>query len=223
MMLVSSETELTTAATDLLLTFLCIALAARLGRPGTADAGRVRLWRWVFGLTACGSALGAVAHAFALPPLPAALIWRPIYLALGLAVGLFLIGAVRDGFGPKRAARLLPWGLGAGCAALAATEFMRGEFIAFVVYEALAMLGALAIYAGLAWRRRRPGAGLIALAIMMNLAAAGVQATPVALTVGVRLDHNGVFHLVQMMALAVLWAGLARGMAPVQGVSTSMR
>ena len=46
--------------------------------------------------------------------------------------------------------------------------------------------------------------------IALNIAAAGIQAGGSArLNLGVPLDHNGIFHLVQMVAVVVLAAGVA--------------
>jgi hypothetical protein len=80
--------------------------------------------------------------------------------------------------------------------------------------EAVVMAGALAIYSYLAARHRLKGAGVVAMAILLNLMAAGVQANNVSFKIGVPFDHNGVFHLVQMFAVATLGMGLRMGMKP---------
>jgi hypothetical protein len=54
----------------------------------------------------------------------------------------------------------------------------------------------------------------VATAISLNLAAAAVQASSVSFEIFVPFDHNGVFHLVQMVALATLGLGLRLGTAP---------
>jgi hypothetical protein len=67
------------------------------------------------------------------------------------------------------------------------------------------------VYATLHFRRQLPGAGAIALAFAVSLAAGVVQAGGRArVDVGWPLDHNGIFHLIQLAGLAVLARGLRR-------------
>jgi len=82
--------------------------------------------------------------------------------------------------------------------------------VLFVVYEAVALASALGVYLWLASVRRLPGAGAIATGIALTLMAAAVQVSDVSLHVVVPFDHNGLFHLVQIVALLVLASGLRR-------------
>jgi len=53
--------------------------------------------------------------------------------------------------------------------------------------------------------------------VTLNLLAAGVQQSSVTLEfAGLPLDHNGVFHLVQLVAVVVLTVGVLRGLTPVK-------
>lgn len=133
---------------------------------------------------------------------------------LGLLVALFLVGAFLDWRGPAFAMRLVPWSLGLGVIFFGLTEFLNGAFIIFVIYEAAAMAGALAIYSFLATSHRLKGAGVVAAAITLNLMAAGVQASSASFKICVPFDHNGVFHLIQMFGVATLGLGLRIGMKP---------
>ena len=108
----------------------------------------------------------------------------------------------------------VPWGLGLGVIFFGLTEFLNGAFIIFVIYEATAMAGALAIYSFLAASSRLKGAGVVAAAIILNLMAAGVQASSASFKLFVPFDHNGVFHLVQMFGIAILGLGLRIGLKP---------
>jgi hypothetical protein len=167
----------------------------------------------VFGLLTVASVLGAVAHALAIGEGWRELLWRPLYLALGLVVALFAVGAVYDWKGRRVAMRLLPIALPVALGFFAVTQVVSGAFLVFVLYEAVAMLVALGIYGALAVRGRR-GAGLVTLGVLLSIVAAGLQATgTVRLHLVVPFDHNGVFHLVQIVALAALTAGLARTLA----------
>ena len=214
MAFVGSPTELTTSATDAALAIECVVIMTYLWRAPAGDRWRTGLWCWVFGLIAFSSLLGAVAHGLEMPDSVRETIWKPLYLSLGILVALFIVGAVFDWRGRAAAVRLVPWGIGAGAVFFGLTEFFGGAFIVFGVYEAAAMVTALAIYSFLAAMHRLKGAGVVAAAILLNLAAAGVQATDVSVRIVFPFDHNGVFHLVQMAGTAVLGLGLRTGREP---------
>jgi hypothetical protein len=206
-------TELTTAATDALIAVVALLCVALLNRYRSECRWRVRIWTWVFGLLALASVLGALAHGLDLALTVRTWLWRPLYLSLGLVVALFVVGAVGD-FTGKQAVRLalVPM-LGLALGFFVITQVATGSFLVFVVYEALAMLTALVMYLLLAVKRQLAGAGIIAAGILLNIAAAAVQAVDsISITIVVPFDHNGVFHLVQIVALTVLTAGLVRGM-----------
>lgn len=208
MLLDPSPTELTTAATDALLAALCVAGDRWLRQRLTAEPARAAAWSLVFRILAAASALGAVVHGLALAPAVREALWHPLYLLLGLVVAAFAVAAIHDLSGSV-AARRARWPLlGVGVAFYAATKLLGGAFLLFVLYEAAAMLWALGVYALLALRRRLPGAGIVAAGIVLNLVAAGVQASPLSLHVIVPLDHNGLFHVVQGVALVVLLRGI---------------
>lgn len=214
MALIASPTEITTSATDAVLAIECVVVLAYLLRSPAGDAWKIGLWCWVFGLLAFVSFLGAAAHGFEMPPALRAALWKPLYLSLGVLVGLFLVGAFFDWRGRVVAERLVPWSIGLGIIFFGLTEALNGQFIIFTLYEAAAMAGALLIYSLLAAKHRLKGAGVVATAILLNLVAAGVQASSLAFTIGVPFDHNGAFHLVQMVGIATLGLGLRMGMQP---------
>jgi hypothetical protein len=214
MAFVASPTELTTSVTDIVLALECAVVLACLRRAPAGDRWRTGIWSWVFGLLAFASSIGSLAHGFEMPPLSRAALWKPLNLSLGLLVALFVVGAVFDWRGRIAARRLVPWSIGLGAIFFVLTELRNGGFILFIVYEAAAMAGALAIYSFLAVTRRLRGAGVVATAIFLNLAAAAVQASSVSFKVLVPFDHNGVFHLVQMVGIATLGLGLRLGMKP---------
>jgi len=143
-----------------------------------------------------------------------AIVWSPLYLCLGLVVALFLVGAVYDAFGRGAARRLVPWAIGVGFAFYLLTRVVAGGFLLFLVYEAVAMVAALVLYGRLAINHRLAGAGAIAAGIGLNLLAGMVQASDITIRLVVLFDHNGVFHLVQVAALATLAYGLRLGLLP---------
>ena len=91
------------------------------------------------------------------------------------------------------------------------TRLTGGDFLAFVVFEAAALLLLAGRLPAARGGQGRPGAAAMAAALAVSLAAGAVQAADVGT---VRLlwdfDHNGLFHLVQLVGLALLVAGLRR-------------
>ena len=215
-------TELTTAATDAVLAVLAIACIRWLAVRRSADPDKVTLWILVLALLAVASILGAVAHGLALSPGLVYLLWQPLFLSLGLVVALFVVAAVYDGFGPRAARRLLIPALVVGAAFYLLTLVFPGTFLVFVLYEAVGMLAALALYSRLAIQTSQRWAWLMVAGVALNILAAGIQATEtVRVDLVVPLDHNGVFHLVQMVAIVVLVAGVGQSPQTVAHESTS--
>ena len=210
----SSPTELTTGATDAVLAIECIIILVYLWRTPSGDRWKIGLWCWVFGLLAFVSMLGALAHGIEMPYSLNAALWKPLYLSLGIIVGLFLVGAIYDWRGLAVAKRLVPWSIGLGIIFFGVTEVFSTAFIVFVLYEVIAMTVSLVIYFFLALTNRLKGAKIVTIAIFLNLVAAGVQASNLSFTLLIPFDHNGVFHLVQMVGLATLGLGLRMGMNP---------
>lgn len=216
MPLITSPTELTTSATDALLAIECIVIIAILRHTATADRWRTNLWSWAFGLLAIASFLGALVHGVEMPKPMRTALWTPLYLSLGILVVLFIVGAVADWWGRVAALRLVPWGLAVSAAFLGLTSLLGGTFMVFIVYATTVLLSTLAIYTFLAVTHRLHGAAVIALAILLNLAAAAAQASTVSLQLLFPFDHNGVFHLIQILSTAILGLGLHLGMESAQ-------
>jgi hypothetical protein len=212
-----SETELTTAATDALLGAICLGIARQLAATPTAAGWKRAVWVAVFGLLSCGSWLGAVAHGLQWSDAARTAIWRPLYLSLGLAVALMLVGAVYDWRGAAAARGVLPWALAAGVMFFALTQTLGGAFVLFVVYEGVATCLALGIYISLVVSGAMPGAGAVAIGIGLSLIAAAIQASPLSVRVWVRFDHNGLFHIVQIAGVMVLASGLRTSLSQGTG------
>jgi hypothetical protein len=217
MTLTSSPTELTTAVTDLLLA--CVLSGCLWGLRGGSPRARFRaiLWRVVFGLTALSALLGAVAHGCVLAEGARWLLWQPLYLSLGTVVALFVVAAIHDGFGARAARWSVPPMLLTALGFWAWTALAGGDFLLFVLYEAVAMLFSLAVYVRGAAIGRPSGAATIALAIVLNLVAAAIQSSDLSLTVVWPFDHNGLFHLAQIVAIGALFVGVRRSLAAPAG------
>ena len=215
MQFIDIATEQTTAVTDALL-FLVAALFAMLLSAASRESDRTkgRIWAAAFALLAIASALGAIAHGFEMSARTNELIWMPLNLALGLTVALFVIGAVYDlrRFSIPRA--LTPIMLCVGILFFGVTVFSPGSFLVFVFYEAVAMLFALAVYLFLSFRGMLRGAPMMAVGVLISIVAAAVQASgTVAFTSIWEFDHNGAFHLIQIVGLVFLLFGLRMDLA----------
>ena len=208
----SELTELTAAATDGVYALVAIASLVALLRRQAGATWRVRLWSGMLGLSAIATILGAAYHALVLTPAQIRSLWHPIYLALGVSVALFLTATAHDWRGEAAARRALAPLLGIGLAFTIYARFVSGEFVVFAVYQFAATLFALAVYVGLALRRRLPGAGWIGAGVGLSLVAGAVSMTEVAFVLIWPFDNYGAFHLVQTAATLVLVRGVITGL-----------
>jgi hypothetical protein len=202
-------TEQTTAMTDVFVALLALGCVLYLRRAGLHERWKTNVWSWAFGLMALSGVVGAVAHGFKMSESVNDLLWQPINLALGLAVSLFVVGVVYDLWGYPTARQVLPVMLVIGVGFYIVTLIIPGSFLVFIVYEALALFFALGAYGWLTTQGRLKGAGLMATGILISIIAAGIQASKaVSVTLFWDFDHNGIFHLVQLVGLLFLLAGL---------------
>ena len=106
---------------------------------------------------------------------------------------------------------VIPVGLGAAFYAL--TVIRPGSFQVFILYEATALIFALGGYFFLWLRFQRSSALCMMTGIALSILAAGIQASGSAsLQVIWKFDHNGLFHIIQTVAIIVLTkALLSRG------------
>lgn len=206
----TSPTEQTTAVTDLLLAILAGVSAFYLQTIKRANRWKTTLWSVLLVLLTIAALLGALAHGLELSAATRTLIWYPLNLLLGLVIALFVIGVVHDVWG-KTSARQVLWPmLGIGVGFFLITLAFPGAFLTFVLYQAVGMLFALGCYGWLAMNNRMYGAWFMTAGVLVTLIASVVQATKTAsMTVMIwQLDHNGVYHLIQMASIMLLVAGL---------------
>jgi len=210
----TEQTELTTAASDILLVVVALLCVAFLLRFFRRDPWRVGLWSGVFLLLAGAALLGAVVHGVELSPGLKDLLWQPLFLLLGLVVALFVVASVYDWKGKSKAVRLLPVMFVVAVVFFGVTRLFSSGFFVFVIYEALAMIFALGVYSLLASRRQIGGAAVIALSIVLNMVAAAVQTSgSISFNLIWAFDHNGIFHLIQVVAVLVMFLGVRSGFA----------
>jgi len=186
-----AEAELTTAATDALLTVVVIAGIAWLCRVAPPSPRRT-LWVRGLALFAVAGALGAFVHGFDLDP---------------GARAFFSAGAIGDWRGDAPARRALPFLLALAFGFYLLTRLSGGRFLVFVIFEAAALFFALAVYARLAFQGKR-GASLVVMGLVLSLAGGLLQASSLSVRAIWEFNHNGLYHLVQLVGVVFLVAGL---------------
>jgi len=202
----TSPYERITAWTDIFMGALAVYIAFQLAQLADFKSA---IWAWTFGLLAFSSFLGAIAHGYEMSLKTNDRLWMPINLSLGLALGLFVVGALFDLGGESVARMALPVMLAIGFGFFLITVWKPGTFMTFIAYEAIAMLFALGVYVYLLFTASLVGAGWMVLGILVTIIAAVVQATGKA-GKGIfwYFDNNGVFHLIQMVGMVLLFVGL---------------
>jgi hypothetical protein len=210
-----SPTEKTTAITDILLALAAAGAIVYLQRPEPVDVWKTNIWCWAFAFMALSGFLGAIAHGLELPEARHQRIWQLLNLSLGLAVSIFVIGVAYDLFGIVWARKLLPWMLVSALGFFLITRLFPGIFFVFIVYEAAALFFACAAYSWLAVTDQLNGALLMAAGVLVSIIAAGIQALKnVSVTIVFEFDHNGIFHIVQILGIILLVAGLRLSQFP---------
>ncbi len=217
MTLISIETELTTAFTDLILAFMAVAAVVRLlkSRSGYAVTQKANIWAAAFASLSVAGFLGFWAHGFEMSESFKAMLWHPLYLGLGLTVAFFAAAVLVDLRGKAAPVWLIIVFAAVGVAFYGITTVIPGSFLVFIAYEAVAMLFALGVYAYLSLRDRRPTFYLMTAGVVLSIAAAVFQAIEsVGFTLIWEFDNNGVFHLVQMAGIVFLMWGLETAKKP---------
>jgi hypothetical protein len=160
------------------------------------------------------SFIGAAAHGLAMSKEINFWLWQPISLALGLVIAMVVLATVYEIWGEAAYQKAQLPMIGVAVIFYTITILIPGTFLTFIVYEAIAMLFALAGFIYLAVRKHPSGAWWMVAGILITIVAAVVQAvgkTGVVLFLG--LDHNGVFHLIQIFGVLALTMGLQKSLS----------
>ena len=200
-----------TLLTDLLLGGLGLVLARSLWRQARSSAYPAAKW-WSLALLATGIAAlaGGIWHGFhhRWSPLTGWLLWRLTVWSVGLGSCAMLIATFQARVHPPLRQRLQT---------LAVIEFAlyglwmlgHGDFLWVIADYAPAMLVVLGLHGWAFARRRLPADGWMVAGVIVSFAAAAVQALELA--PHPRFNHNDLYHLIQMGALACFYRG-ARGL-----------
>jgi hypothetical protein len=163
----------------------------------------------VFGLLTFASALGAIAHGFQMSKLTKFLLWQPLNLSLVLTICLFAAGVVYDLKNFRLPKALIPVVLVCAILFFTSTFILPDALTVFIRIEAVAMLFAFVAYTILASRKTIKGAGLMAAGILVTIMAAVIQAIKAIKVIFIwEFDHNGIFHIVQIIGVIILLKGL---------------
>ena len=213
----TDPTEKSTAATDIILTFVALGGVCFIRWSILSGSGlwKLNIWSAALGLIGLAAALGCIAHGLVLSQSLHRRVWQVLNLSLALAVSLFVIAVAYDLWGFGVSLRVLPVMLAAGFGFYLATLLHPGVFLFFIVFETLSLVFAFAAYVYLAVRGELSGAGLMAVGVLLSIIAAGIQAKKsFVINIIWQFDHNGVYHLIQAAGLLFLIAGIAKSLSP---------
>ena len=208
-------TEKTTAVTDIILALVAAGAICYLQWLKSPEVWKINTWSWAFGFMALSGLLGALAHGLELTEAMHQRIWNLLNLGLGMAVSVFVIGVAYDVWGLAIARKILPWMVVMAVGFYFITRFYAGIFFVFIVYEALALFFAWVAYSWLALKGQLNGSLIMAVGILVSIIAASIQATKnVSVKLIFEFDHNGIFHIVQIIGILFLLAGLRSSLQP---------
>jgi len=175
-----------TLATDYLLTLAAAIFAMRLWRTN-------RMWALAFLFTAAGSFFGGTFHGFALTmePMAAAALWKATVLSIGLA-SFFLLAGSGYALAVVAVVKLVVY---------ASWMITHDAFIWVIIDYGVTLL--LIGVAQLA--RRGPSTPWVVISIVVSVAGALVQQSRFALHE--QFNHNDLYHVIQLVALWLLYRG----------------
>jgi hypothetical protein len=207
---IDSPVEQTTAATDVLLAIISVIFSFSIYHVGRSrDSRKTLIWVWVFALLGVASVFGAMAHGISMSEKLNFIFWQFINLSLGFTVALFVTGVVYDLRKFSIPLKLVAVFLSTAVVFYLITLFIPGSFFVFIIYEAIAMIFALISYLALSIREKQRSYWFMTVGIFISILSSIIQATEfIRFSFIWEFDHNGTFHLVQIIGLGVLMKGL---------------
>jgi len=196
--------EPSTTLTDLLLGAFALILAFRLLKQNERRSRRD--WGLAFVASGVAALLGAASHGFGpqVSLLAQQVMWKCTTITVGLASCFMLAGALRAMVADSRVRSLSLTATYLKFATYATWMLGHDEFIFVIIDYAVAML-IIASITSFDWRREPRRARFILAGIAIAFVGAGVQAAGLGLHE--HLNHNDIYHLIQMVALYSLYLG----------------
>lgn len=206
-----------TMLTDLAITAIAWTFARRLTSDERHNVYRSRwLWGVAFFFIGLGALLGAISHGLAayLGDAADTVIWKGTVYSIGLSM-VFALGGAVDGTPLGSDARRILWGVNvAGFLVYAAWMIGHDDFLYVIYHYVPAMLLIAALQAWAYLSRRSAGALAILSGVLVTLVGAVVQQSGYSLHV--HFNHNDLFHLIQMVGLALFFRGVAALKGPAR-------
>lgn len=191
-----------TAITDFMITAEIALLIGLLSR----DAGWFHNQKyWITALILLGVAalLGGVAHGFNLFEM-----FVGIYLCLAGIIGAICLAALSDGYGDATAQRWRNWIIGGAVIFYGMTLLYPHLLFVYTIIGGFILAPILLVYIRLWQQHPGRGDGYLLAGIMITLAGFAGNAFRVHLTMIWQFNHNDVYHLVQMVAIAYFYLGI---------------
>ena len=195
----------TTMITDYVLAAVCVVVSVKLLRHKPLERP-VRLWGIAFLFVALSALTGGTWHGFG-PDLDAqgrTILWKSTVYAVGVFDLLIVAGSILATVGN----RIRTWLLAAvGVKFLVYAVWMAGhdDFLFVVLDSAGTMILLLIMHGYAVWARRDSASPWIIAAVLVSALAAIVQAS--GLTSGPYLNHNDLYHLIQIGAMLLFYQG----------------
>jgi hypothetical protein len=200
-------TEPMTLATDYLLAVVTFVLGRRLFResPGGRPVA-VRLWGWTFQWLTIAALVGGTYHGatLVLSPLASSVLWKITIYSIGLADACVVAAIVRAIFPPRVQKSLLI--LIVFKVALFLVWTWRHDAFKFVIYDYVPSLAFVLVASVVQFARTKSaGAAWIAGGVIVSFVAAAIQLGGRGLHRN--FNHNDLYHVVQMIAMVLLYRG----------------
>lgn len=165
-------------------------------------------WHWSYGfvLLALGGLLGAISHGFGphFPVIVRVAVWKMTLFSIGFA-GFFLVMATLYHLFPFHTVQWLRW-----IPVILLTGYLfvvsrDDRFINAVIFYVPAMLFILLAMLYSKYSLNNPGAGWIAVGIIISFVAAGIQVS--GFDLHRHFNHNDLYHVVQMAGMYYIYRG----------------
>lgn len=196
--------EPSTTITNLLLGIFALVLAFRLLKQNKQLSRRD--WGLAFVASGVAAMFGAASHGLGpQSSLPVQqMIWKCTIITVGFASCFLLAGALRAMLAASRVRSVALVATYLKCAAYSAWMLFHDEFIFVIIDYGVAML-IIALITSVDWKREPRRAGFILAGIAISFMGAAVQAARLGLHE--HLNHNDIYHLIQMAALYFFYRG----------------